>query len=192
MRAIGTVSCYDTNLSEGPLTEPACIPVSSSTSFAQRGMAMHYIENLLNTGVAGSTIVNTAGVNGGQGSTPSWIFHFSATVDTPTTSVTAVARGVSSGKCAANGIECTIGCPLSTTSFPTYDVNHVSGLFYADLNLTQKIKANNKSDAQFFINATNLFNRWPLLVPETGLAANSTYSDLLGRTFRVGVRFQLR
>jgi outer membrane receptor protein involved in Fe transport len=168
------------------------VPVSSRTSFALRGMATHYIENLLNTGVAGSTVVNTAGVNGGQGSTPSWIFHFSATVDMPTTSVTAVARGVSSGKYAANGVECTTGCPLSTTSFPTYDVNHVSGLFYVDLNLTQKIKANDKSDAQFFINVTNLFNRWPLLVPETGLAANSTYSDLLGRTFRVGVRFQLR
>jgi outer membrane receptor protein involved in Fe transport len=68
----------------------------------------------------------------------------------------------------------------------------VSGLFYVDLNLSQKIKANDKSDAQFFINVTNLFNRWPLLVPETGLAANSTYSDMLGRTFRVGVRFQLR
>jgi iron complex outermembrane receptor protein len=32
----------------------------------------------------------------------------------------------------------------------------------------------------------------PILVPETGLAANSTYSDLLGREFRVGVRIHLR
>ena len=32
----------------------------------------------------------------------------------------------------------------------------------------------------------------PLLLPETGLAANSTYSDLLGRSFRVGVRFKLK
>ena len=29
--------------------------------------------------------------------------------------------------------------------------------------------------AQFFVNVTNLFaNRWPLLVPETGMAANTT------------------
>jgi len=34
--------------------------------------------------------------------------------------------------------------------------------------------------------------RWPLLVPETGLAANTTYSDMLGRTFRAGVRIKLR
>ena len=103
-----------------------------------------------------------------------------------------MARGVSSGKYAANGIECTSACPVSTTNYPTYDNNHVSGLFYVDLNLTQNIKVNNTSDAQFFLNVTNLFNRWPLLVPETGLAANSTYSDMLGRTFRVGVRIKLR
>ena len=31
----------------------------------------------------------------------------------------------------------------------------------------------------------------PILLPETGLAANSTYSDLLGRAFRVGFRLKL-
>ena len=65
-------------------------------------------------------------------------------------------------------------------------------MFYVDLNLTQRVKINNTSDAEFFVNATNIFNRWPLLVPETGLAANTTYSDMLGRTFRVGVRIKLR
>ena len=64
-------------------------------------------------------------------------------------------------------------------------------MFYVDLNLSQKIVMSG-SEAQFFFNVTNLFNRWPLLLPETGLAANSTYSDLLGRQFRVGIRFNLR
>jgi iron complex outermembrane receptor protein len=142
--------------------------------------------------VPSSVTVNTVGSNGGQASTPTWIFRASASYDSQSTSVTAVARGVSSGKYSASGIECTSSCPLSTTSYPTYDVNHVSGLFYVDLNLTQKVAVSDSSDAQFFVNVTNVFNRWPLLVPETGLAANSTYSDLLGRTFRVGIRFQLR
>jgi iron complex outermembrane recepter protein len=39
---------------------------------------------------------------------------------------------------------------------------------------------------------TNLLNGNPILLPETGLAANSTYSDLLGRSFRVGVRLKTR
>ena len=46
--------------------------------------------------------------------------------------------------------------------------------------------------AELFLNVTNLFDREPLLLPETGLAANSTYSDLLGRAFRVGVRMELK
>jgi outer membrane receptor protein involved in Fe transport len=168
------------------------VPLGSASSFTLRGTATNYLDNLLYTGIQGSVAVNTAGVNGGQASTPSWIFHFSGTLDFPTTSITAVARGVSSGKYASNGIECSTSCPVSTTNYPTYDNNRVSGLFYVDLNLTQRVKINNTSDAEFFVNVTNLFNRWPLLVPETGLAANTTYSDMLGRTFRVGVRIKLR
>ncbi|HSI17586.1 MAG TPA: TonB-dependent receptor [Sphingomonas sp.] len=168
------------------------LPLADRTTLTLRGMATRYIDNLVYTGVAGAVTANTVGVNGGQGSTPKWIFHFSTTLDLPTTSITAVARGVSSGKYASTGIECASNCPVSSTAFPTYDNNHVSGLFYADLNLTQHVKFGNSKDAQFFLNVTNIFNRWPLLVPETGLAANTTYSDMLGRTFRAGVRIKLR
>jgi len=168
------------------------LPLGTSDSITLRGTATRYIDNIQNNGIAGSPIVNTVGVNGGQYSTPKWIFHSSMTYDTPSTSITVVGRGVSAGKYSSNGIECQTGCPLSTVNHPTYEVNHVKGLFYVDLNLARRIAVNSKGDAQFFINITNLFNKGPMLLPETGLAANSTYSDLLGRTFRVGVRFQLR
>ncbi|WP_200888699.1 hypothetical protein, partial [Staphylococcus aureus] len=108
-----------------------------------------------------------------------------------TFSATVTGRGVSSGKYVANGIECTSGCPVSTTNFPTYDNNRVSGLFYVDLNLSQTVRFGG-NQAQFFVNVTNLFNRWPLLVPETGMAANTTYSDMLGRQFRAGIRISLK
>lgn len=155
-----------------------------------RGIATRYIENLAVTGVAGSAPVNTVGANGGQFSTPTWIFRGSINYETPTFSATFTGRGISAGKYVANGIECTSGCPQSTTNFPTYDNNRVSGLFYADLNLTQKVKAGS-SEAEVFFNVTNLFNRWPLLVPETGNASNTTYSDMLGRQFRIGFRYKL-
>jgi hypothetical protein len=32
----------------------------------------------------------------------------------------------------------------------------------------------------------------PLLLPEGGLSANPTFSDILGRSFRVGVRFRTK
>jgi outer membrane receptor protein involved in Fe transport len=153
-----------------------------------RGVATRYIDNIINTGITGQVPVDTVGANGGQASTPTWIFRGSLSYDSPRFSVTIVGRGISAGKYAASGIECSATCPVSTTQFPTYDNNRVSGLFYADLNLTQKVNVGS-AQAEFFLNVTNLFNRWPLLLPETGLAANSTYSDMLGRQFRVGVRF---
>lgn len=167
------------------------IPVGADR-ITLRGVATRYIENLAVTGIAGSAPVNTVGANGGQFSTPTWIFRGSINYETPTFSATVTGRGVSSGKYVANGIECSTSCPVSTTNFPTYDNNRVSGLFYADLNLTQKIAVSGTSEAEMFFNVTNLFNRWPLLVPETGNASNTTYSDMLGRQFRVGIRFNLR
>jgi iron complex outermembrane recepter protein len=157
-----------------------------------RGLATRYLDNITNTGIAGTVPLNTVGVNGGQYSTPSWIYRFSAAWDTPGYSITAVARGVSAGKYAANGIECQTNCPLSTTQFPTYEDNDVSGAFYVDLNGTLNFDALGRADGEFFVNITNLFDADPILLPETGLAANSTYSDLLGRAFRVGVRLRTR
>jgi outer membrane receptor protein involved in Fe transport len=157
-----------------------------------KGTATRYIENLADTGIVGTVPVNTVGANGGQASTPKWIYRASATYDTPTYSLTGVARGVSSGKYLANAIECQTTCPVSTSQFPTYDNNHVKGALYFDLNATMKFSALGDGDGEFFLNVTNILNDGPILLPETGLAANSTFSDLLGRTFRAGVRLRLR
>lgn len=165
---------------------------SGDGSLLLKGTATRYIENLRDTGIVGTIPVDTVGANGGQASTPSWIYRASATWDTPTYSVTGVARGVSSGKYLANAIECQSDCPVSTTQFPTYDNNHVKGTLYFDLNATMKFSALGDGDGEFFINVTNILNNGPILLPETGLAANSTFSDLLGRTFRAGIRLRLR
>lgn len=156
-----------------------------------RGLATRYIENIVDTGIPGVVPLDSVGSNGGQYTTPTWIFRGSLAYETPSFSITTVARGTSAGKYLANAIECTTGCPVTTTTstYQTYDEINVSGTFYVDLNLTKKITVGS-SEAQVFFNVTNLFNRWPLLLPETGLAANSTYSDLLGRRFRIGVRFK--
>jgi outer membrane receptor protein involved in Fe transport len=161
-------------------------------AFTLRGLATRYLENRFNSGVPGTVVVNTAGVNGGQASTPKWIYRFSASYDTDAFGITAVGRGVSAGKYVANGIECQTGCPVSTVNAPTYESNRVSGAFYVDLNVTTKFDALGRGDGEFFVNVTNLFDANPILLPETGLAANSTYSDLLGRAFRVGMRLRLK
>ena len=168
------------------------LPVGGESAITLKGTATRYIDNISDTGIAGVTPINTVGAVGTQASTPKWIFRGSLNFETPTFSGTVVGRGVSSGKYLANAIECTTGCPTSTSQFPTYDNNHVKGTFYVDLNLTQKVSVKSGSEAEFFFNVTNLFDADPLLLPETGLAAASTYSDLLGRSFRVGVRFKTK
>ncbi len=161
-------------------------------SLTLRGLATHYIENRFDSGVPGTVVLNTAGVNGGQSGTPDWIYRFSAAYDSDSFALTAIARGVSAGKYVANGIECQTNCPVSTVNGPTYERNRVSGAFYVDLNTTVKFDALGRGDGEFFLNVTNVFDAKPILLPETGLAANSTYSDLLGRAFRAGVRLKLR
>lgn len=161
-------------------------------AFTLRGLATRYLENRFDSGVPGTVVLNTAGVNGGQASTPKWIYRFSASYDSDTFGITAIGRGVSAGKYVSNGIECQTDCPVSTVNAPTYERNRVSGAFYVDLNVTSKFDALGRGDGEFFVNVTNLFDSNPILLPETGLAANSTYSDLLGRAFRVGLRLRTR
>ncbi|OAN56703.1 MULTISPECIES: TonB-dependent receptor plug domain-containing protein [unclassified Sphingobium] len=161
---------------------------SSSSNLTLRGTATNYLENLVDNGV--SVAVDTVGQNSGQTSgTPEWIFRLSATFDTPSYSITAVGRGVSSGTYNNTYVVCTSACPTSTAANPTINSNHIDGTFYTDLNFTAKIKVGG-SDGQLFFNITNLFDKDPILLPESGLSANSTFSDLLGRAFRVGVRFK--
>lgn len=166
---------------------------SAEGNFTLRGVATRYIENIADTGISTTTPINTVGVNSGQGSTPTWIYRATATYDSPRGSLTAVARGVSAGIYAAGAIECAPGsCPLSTLQAPTYEDNSISGSFYVDLNATMRFDAMGGGNGEFFVNVTNVFDADPILLPETGLAANSTYSDLLGRAFRVGVRLRMR
>jgi len=153
-----------------------------------RGVATRYIDNIIDTGVAGVIPVNTVGAN--SGGTPKWIFRASASLDTPSFRLTAVGRGVSAGTLSNSYVVCQTGCPATSTQAPTIDYNHASGLFYADLNLTAKIGSDGRQE--LFFNVTNLFDRWPMLLPEGGTSANTTYSDLLGRAFRVGFRLRTR
>ncbi|MDZ3831495.1 MAG: TonB-dependent receptor [Sphingopyxis sp.] len=163
---------------------------NSSSSLTLRGTATNYLENLVDNAV--STPRNSVGQNSGQTSgTPNWIFRLSAMFDTPNYSISAVGRGVSSGTYDNRYVVCQSACPPSTAAAPTVNNNHVDGTFYTDLNFTAKIKVG-ESQGQLFFNVTNLFDKDPILLPETGLSANSTFSDLLGRSFRVGVRFKTR
>jgi iron complex outermembrane recepter protein len=166
-------------------------------SVSVRGLATRYIENTVSTGVPGFQPLDSVGTlgvgTGTQSITPKWIYRVSAAYDTEDYTLTAVARGVGNGRYDATGIECGTGnCPISTNQFPTYEDNSIEGATYVDFNATFKFDAFGGKNGEFFVNITNVLDKDPILLPETGLAANSTYSDLLGRAYRVGVRLKLR
>jgi len=107
-------------------------------------------------------------------------------------------RGLSGGTIDNAYIECTTGCPLSTSTHRTIDNNHIDGQFWFDLSTSYKFEVGDASEVEAFLNIKNIFNSDPTLVPPraTGSAfwaplTNRTYYDVLGRVFRTGVRFKL-
>jgi outer membrane receptor protein involved in Fe transport len=171
------------------------MPIANG-NFSIRGLATRYIENTVATGVKGFTPLNSVGTlgvgTGTQSITPKWIYRVSAAYDTDDYTLTTVARGVGNGRYDATGIECTSNCPVSTNQFPTYEDNSIKGATYVDFNATFKFDAFGGKNGEFFVNVTNVLDADPIVLPETGMAANTTYSDLVGRAFRVGVRLKMR
>ncbi|MFD1035438.1 TonB-dependent receptor plug domain-containing protein [Sphingomonas hankookensis] len=161
-----------------------------------KALATRYIDNITDAGVPNVVPIDIVGQLGGA-SLPKWIYRFNATYDTDSFAITGTARGVGGGTYSNNYIVCANDCPTgrpasTVLQFPTIDSNRIDGATYFDLNLTSKIDMGGGAKGELFFNVTNVFNGEPILLPETGLAANSTYSDLLGRSFRIGIRMQTR
>ena len=116
---------------------------------------------------------------------------------------TLTGRGLSSGIYGASGYgytACTSGCPTSTTTNPTINSNAIEGAFYWDTTISYKFAhmADNGYDAEAFFNVSNLTNKDPAIAaqgpggfPYAAIPTNPTLYDVLGRTFRAGIRFKL-
>jgi outer membrane receptor protein involved in Fe transport len=162
-----------------------------------RAVVSHYIDNITDNGI--NAPVDLAGQNAGGGdATPSWNYRLSANYDTESWSFNAVGRGFSDGVYNNNFIECQTGCPLSTPDFRTINTNRIDGQWYLDLSVTRRFKIA-ASEAEVFLYVRNVFDTDPVLVgngptgdntpayPQT----NRNLYDVLGRVFRMGVRFTL-
>jgi iron complex outermembrane receptor protein len=148
------------------------------------------------TGVPGDLPKDLAGTNSANGP-PKWRFMANATYDFDPFSLTLTGRGLSAGKYDNSFIECTSGCPTSTAQNMTTNNNHIAGAFYMDANLTYKFKFKG-TDSQVYFNVRNVFNKDPAVVASgpsgttfTTAGDNPTMYDVLGRMFRVGIRFDM-
>jgi outer membrane receptor protein involved in Fe transport len=155
--------------------------------FSIHGLATNVSSFLTDPGIPGTIPQQTAGTNAGN--TPHWKLLMMQSWDTDQFSINVQERWFSDGVFARNYIECTTGCPATTTNNPVVDRNRMPGAFYVDVggsyNLTDYATAYFKID--------NLLDRDPTASPQTntGLDINPALYDIIGRTYRLGVRFNL-
>jgi outer membrane receptor protein involved in Fe transport len=131
--------------------------------------------------------------NAGSGGTPKWKGLLSADYTTGPFSITAQTRWYGTSKYNING---NTGNQATAATANLYDPAHFEVPFtaYADFRASYKWNDN----IQFYGAVDNTFNTPPPLVPPTSgqiqnnggvIATNTTTYDLLGRAFRLGVRF---
>lgn len=98
-----------------------------------------------------------------------------------------------------NGIQCTSGCPASTSASRTYDNKTIDGGFYLDLSLAYRLDDwLGGTESKVFANVRNVLNEDPSLVPSSPLEGlGYIYSrseggrwDKLGRVYRIGMQFR--
>ena len=159
-------------------------------------LATHYMLNYSNNGLG--TITDSVGLNDSLSSNtssgpPSWVYEGTLTYTNHPYTVSLTGRGLSSGIYSNGGyglVQCSSGCPTSTTQAPTINDNHVPGAFYFDTSISYDY-----GPAQFFLAIKNVLNTDPPILPSATGVPNLTQTnlslyDVLGRTYRGGIRFQ--
>jgi outer membrane receptor protein involved in Fe transport len=161
-----------------------------------RGLVSHYIDNIIDNGI--DVARDLAGQNAGGGdATPTWNYRLTANYELDSWSFNLIGRGFSGGVYDNNFIECTTGCPASTPQARTINDNQIAGQWYVDASITKKVKLGG-SKVDLFLYVRNLLNSDPVLVGN-GPTGNNTPAypmtnrnlyDVLGRVYRMGVRFE--
>lgn len=152
-------------------------------TLTMRALATHNISFITESGLPNTIPTDSAGVN--VGSTPDWKVMAVQSWDTDKWSVSLTEHWISDGVYSNEVIECQTGCPVSTVIHPTANVNHMDGTLRFDLGANYKFTDNLTGYAK----VDNLLNKDPAVSPGTGTVANPMIYDLIGRMYRVGLRF---
>ncbi len=130
---------------------------------------------------------------GGQG-LPHYSYNASVSWNSDPINITLIGRGISSGVYSVTNIECTTGCPASTTLNPTINDNQLGGAFYLDSAVNYKLDLTDSISGDLFFNVRNILDKYPPYsfggsIDRT-IPASSTNFDIVGRTYRAGLRFR--
>jgi hypothetical protein len=182
-------------ISEGIDLEASYTMELGAGELALRYMTTHYMSNATDNGV---TIREQAGEN--TSNTPDFVHRGTARYSMNDLSFTLTARGHSDGVVDNRWIECQTNCPVSTnTDNRTINDNSIDGQFFFDAYGSYDIEFGG-GQAELFISVKNLFDTDPEFVPfplaqgsenRPGYQqANRNLSDVLGRNFRMGMRYE--
>ncbi len=160
-----------------------------------RAFATRNLKNVTNNGItAPLDLVGTNSANGNSAlSLPRWSYSGTASYQKGPATVTFTARGFSSGVYNTNYVQCTSGCPTSTTDHMTIDNNRIPGAIYFDASTQFKLTP----QLEMFLAVDNIANRAPAQIgygPSivgNPISINPALYDVIGRAFRAGVRFKL-
>ncbi len=159
-----------------------------------RYMGTHYVENTTDDGV---TATNSAGSN--TGSTPDWVHRFTARYLLDSWTFNLTGRGHSDGVIDNDYIECSSNCPASVAPNFTINDNSIDGEWFFDAYVSRQFTLGGGS-AEVFVSVKNLFDTDPVLIATPSnqgsenrpayLPVNRGLMDVLGRTYRLGMRYE--
>ncbi len=165
---------------------------SMGGSLSLRFLATRYIKQLQDNG-SGIGIVNTVG-----GNVRKWKYTASMVYDGDPFRAALTARGFNAGFYNVTNIECTTGCPISTTANVTQNINSLPGGMYFDLTLRYAFMRSDTAEADMFFNIRNLMDKDPAIVAQgpagtshSTMPCNAGLYDCLGRVFRAGINFKM-
>ena len=164
--------------------------------FMVRSLANHVSKFISDTGIAGTQRnVELAGqVSGGGGSATynqsggnvlTWKLQEVQSYQNDVWGASLTERWYAGGTFTnKNAIVCAVGtCPVSSVQSPTINFNKVSSILYLDVGLNW----NTSDKTQLYARVDNAANTRP---PDTGSnVVNDTLYDVIGRMYRIGVRF---
>jgi iron complex outermembrane receptor protein len=131
--------------------------------------------------------------------TPKWKWTASASYTVEQFRMSISGRGLSSGKLSNTAIECTSGCPTSTTQNVTTTYNRRPGNFYLDTSLSYQFMSadDGGTEMEAYLNVRNVLNTDPNPSypgpggsPYYSILADCGADDCQGRVFRAGIRFE--
>ncbi len=147
-----------------------------------RGLATHVKNFVSDRGLPNTIPIQGAGVNLGQGATPSWKVLAMQDWTTDLFALTLQERWISAGVISNEFVVCQTDCPVSTINNPTIDRNHLDGALYVDVGASYKFTP----AVQGYVKVDNVFNKDAATVPSD--VTNPGLYDVVGRAFRVGMR----